>query len=172
MLWPNLTTNNPLCSLNTAHNQPLCEHWFGDKPIDESYGWAARHEQVIHAEPMPETMPACRSYPSIFIHAHDDQGIKQTAQLTKAKLPQFYGHYTLQEVEELLKERNDLFLEGYMDLTDTLYFTFQEFSQGDIATVLDRIHQWLSVPPGRHHDTIVSIHQRWRSGNQHIWETA
>lgn len=173
ILWPNLTTNNPLCSRNSAHNQPLCEHWFGGKPFQEVVSKAKELGKIIHAEPLEITLPVCRDHRTIFIQTLDDESVREAAMLIRSKMPQHYGHESLADLARTIYQGNRCFLaDEYRDLSNVLYLDFKDLAHGDLDSLLDKIYTWLGQSPGRQHDTIVKIHQRWRLGNQRIWETS
>lgn len=169
ILWPKSHPNNPLDHLNAAHNQSLY-HWGGSESFNIFCEKVSQSEQVFHVEPLPQYMGPCQEYPSIFIHAHDKKSINEVSILTKKKLPDHYNHQPLELIEQSQIEKNNLLLE-YVNQPNVKYFTFYDLAHGDLTKLLDQVYHYLNTSPSSSHDTIVKIHQRWREGNQRLWNS-
>lgn len=167
MLWPKIHTNDPLDHLNAAHNQSLY-HWGGSAPFDVFYNPVSKYEQVFHIEPLPYYMSPIRDYSTVMIHANDEKSIREVSILTKEKLPSHYENQSIDQIGQMQIEKNTL-LDEYKSQCNLLYFTFHDLAHGDLDKLLNDTYRWLDINPGKQHDTILSVHQRWRAGNQRIW---
>lgn len=171
ILWPDLHTDNPLCSRNSAHNQPLCQHWHGDIEFFTVYSGVADHERVLHIDPNPTTLEISLYHPCIFVHNDNEISLQEAAILAKHKCYEYYKDQSIDELTQRLFLQNRAFDKTFFTrLPHVLYLNFRDVVHDDLDRLLDKIYTWLDREPGYEQSIIKGIHQRWRIANRCIWE--
>lgn len=163
ILWPDLHTDDPLDSLNTAHNQSLCPHWSGQMPFNDVFSHRPPQDRVIHVEPSMSTVSYHTIYPSIMIRLETDKDVEQVALLCKHKIPNF-SEEQLSDV----KISGKINVHANRQLKHALNITVSELFYSDLHTLLDQFYVWCGRNKNAEYETIVNIHTRWRTGNNLI----
>lgn len=168
ILWPHIIKDDPLCPLNSAHNQSHGRHWFGEVPVMEHCADIPYYHRVVHAEPLLATMAYSKIYPSVLVKTHDDQSLMEAAIMCKAKVPEWYHDKTLEYIMQSLRWLNSNLDFVDKPTTDHIVIEFPELYHGDLEPLLNRLHDWLGVEKNSSWHTILNIHNKWRCGNQRL----
>ena len=164
LLNPKYYCSNPIDSLGSAHNQPLCSHWFGDdNHFVEILKQTPEKEQIIHCDPNFVTVKKASQYVSIYIDLQDSEDVRQAAIFCQKKIPAYHQRSLTTIGYMLLSQRLDPELYNF-----TICIPFKQLFYGNIDVLLKRVAECVGAPLDQDTATISSVVAQWRHGNDDI----